>query len=174
MTDFQTKDSGERQKFDTGAQRDTQTGKPRYDLIPSKALERVAGLYARGAEKYDEWNWAKGIPVSRNLASLDRHLNQYIQGDRDEDHLAAVVWNALAIIHYEEYRHLYDHLFDLPDFNASTLAEALRLEEKSPEVDDEIDPDSYTPPSLRESQELRELATDQQRQDDLQPLGPMR
>lgn len=97
-----TKDSGEREQFDSGAKRDTQAGKPRYDLIPTHALKRIAGLYARGADKYDDNNWHKGIPYSRCLASLERHLQQWKQGDRDEDHLAAVVWNALAIMHYEE------------------------------------------------------------------------
>jgi hypothetical protein len=102
VSDFVTKDSGERQTFSTGARRDTQTDKDRYDLIPTHALRRVAGLYARGAEKYDDNNWQKGIPFSRCMASLERHLHQFKQGDIDEDHLAAVVWNALAIMHYQE------------------------------------------------------------------------
>ena len=100
--EFVTKDSGKRQQFETGAQRDTQEGKPRYDLIPTHALRRVADLYARGAEKYDDNNWHKGINFSRCLASLERHLHQWKQGDTEEDHLAAVVWNALAIMHYQE------------------------------------------------------------------------
>jgi hypothetical protein len=102
VSEFVTKDSGARQEFETGAKRDTQTGKDRYDLIPTHALRRVAGLYARGAEKYDDNNWHKGIPFSRCLSSLERHLNQWKQGDTEEDHLAAVVWNALAIMHYQE------------------------------------------------------------------------
>jgi hypothetical protein len=109
---FITKDSGERQKFDTGAQRDSHGDKTRYDLIPTFALKRVADLYARGAEKYDDDNWMKGIPYRRCLASLERHLHQFKQGDLDEDHLAAVVWNALAIMHYQEVGR--DDLDDLP------------------------------------------------------------
>lgn len=31
---FKTKDSGKRVKFDSGFQRDVNTGKPRFDLIP--------------------------------------------------------------------------------------------------------------------------------------------
>lgn len=125
---YVTKDSGERQQFDTGAQRDTQTGKPRFDLVPSKALERVANLYSRGAEKYDDNNWMKGIPVSRCLSSLERHLHQFKQGDTEEDHPAAVVWNMLAIMHFQEYPQFYAELSDLPDWDAATLAEALHLE----------------------------------------------
>lgn len=135
-TEFQTKDSGARENFDTGARRDTQEGKPRYDLIPVAALERLAGLYARGADKYGDYNWARGIPVTRNIASLERHLKQYIAGERDEDHLAAVAWNAFAIMHYEAYPQLYGHLFDLPDFTADTIEEALAHQiERQREVD---------------------------------------
>lgn len=109
---YQTKDSGKRQDFETGSRRDSQEGKPRYDLIPTLALKRVAHLYARGAEKYDDWNWSKGQPYSRIIASLERHLHQFKQGDTDEDHLAAVCWNALAIIHFQETGR--DELDDLP------------------------------------------------------------
>lgn len=101
VNNYVTKDSGERQDFTSGAKRDTQSGKSRYDLIPPGPLKRLADLYARGAEKYGEANWQKGMPTSRMLASLMRHLESYRLGDREEDHLAAVVWNAFAIMHFE-------------------------------------------------------------------------
>lgn len=100
--EFVTKDSGERQDFTTGARRDIQTGKPRFDLIPVGPLTRLANLYARGAEKYGDHNWQKGMPISRCYASLFRHLMQWVAGDQQEDHLAAVVFNAFAIMFYEE------------------------------------------------------------------------
>lgn len=99
---YETKDSGERQSFESGMVRDTQDGKPRYDLIPVGPLKRLAGLYARGAEKYDADNWQKGQPYSRAYASLFRHLIQWRAGENDEDHLAAVAWNAFALMWYEE------------------------------------------------------------------------
>jgi len=105
-----TKDSGAREEFDSGARRDTQDGKPRYDLIPPGPLKRLAELYARGAEKYDEHNWTKGMPISRYLASLMRHPEQYREGDTEEDHLAAVVWNAMAIMYFQGTD--WDDLFD--------------------------------------------------------------
>ncbi len=59
MTGYITKDSGKRQQFDTGMQRDTQDGKPRFDLIApldlpyeEQMLTRWAKLMARGAAKY--------------------------------------------------------------------------------------------------------------------------
>lgn len=44
-----TKDSGVRESFDSGMVRDTQQGKPRYDLIDRPILKRWAELMARGA-----------------------------------------------------------------------------------------------------------------------------
>lgn len=98
---YETKDSGNREEFGSGAVRDTQNDKPRYDLIPPKGLKRVAELYARGAAKYDDHNWRKGMPSSRFMASLLRHVEQYRAGDRDEDHLAGAIFNALALIEFE-------------------------------------------------------------------------
>lgn len=100
--EFEVKDSGEREQFDTGAQRDVQDLKPRFDLISPFSLERLAWVYARGAEKYLPRNWEKGIPFSRCLASAERHLMQFKMGDTDEDHLAQAVWNLMAILHYQE------------------------------------------------------------------------
>jgi hypothetical protein len=100
---FETKDSGARQEFDTGAKRDTQEGKPRYSLISPFALKRLAMLMVRGAEKYDEWNWEKGMPYSRFYESAERHLKQwYMQEEMQEDHLAAVLFNIMAIMHFQE------------------------------------------------------------------------
>lgn len=99
---YETKDSGKRQEFQTGAVRDTEENKARYDLISPLALTRLANLMARGAVKYNEWNWSKGMPTSRLFSSGLRHLIQYSLGNRDEDHLAAVMFNVMAIIHFEE------------------------------------------------------------------------
>lgn len=125
--DFVVADSGERQVFSTGAQRDSQEEKPRFDLIPPHALRRLAYVYARGAAKYDENNWMKGMPYSRILASLERHLQDFKEGKGDEDHLAQVVWNGIALIQYQELPQFYGHLDDLVDYNAKTLAEALHV-----------------------------------------------
>ena len=99
---YVTKDSGAREEFDSGARRDTQDGKPRYDLIPPGPLKRLAELYERGLQKYGENNWTKGMPTSRYLASAFRHLEAYRSDeDPEEDHLAAVLWNVMAIMHFE-------------------------------------------------------------------------
>lgn len=103
---YETKDSGERAEYDSGMVRDTQTGKPRFDLllpkgVPFRAqfLTRVAELLARGAEKYNDRNWelASGSEeLDRFRASAYRHFMQWVTGETDEDHAAAVVFNLLA------------------------------------------------------------------------------
>jgi hypothetical protein len=100
--DFVTKDSGQRESFDSGMVRDQRTGKGRYDLISPLALRRLAQLYERGAVKYEARNWEQGAPFCRFLDSAARHLQQYMAGERTEDHLAAVAWNVFAIMHFEE------------------------------------------------------------------------
>ena len=92
------KDSGEREEFTTGARRDTQKGKGRYDLLPSHALHRLAKHFENGAIKYGDSNWAKGMPTIRFMDSALRHLNYYKMGKRDEDHLIAVAWNIMCLI----------------------------------------------------------------------------
>lgn len=96
-------DSGNRQEFGTGAVRDIQEGKGRFDLIPPEAIFRLAKLYEGGARKYSPRNWEKGIPISRCLDSCFRHLYKYLAGWTDEDHLASAMWNIAAIMHYEKY-----------------------------------------------------------------------
>lgn len=146
------KDSGNRTEFATGAVRDIQRGKGRFDLMPLDAVEnllwtyehgnyaasgmfsdviayidkfkkdgtsdglfRAVCCYARatrkdifalmldvarhfenGALKYGEHNWQKGIPISRYVDSVLRHLMKDLAGETDEDHAAAFVWNCMC------------------------------------------------------------------------------
>lgn len=121
MTPFETKDSGSRRRFDTGSQRDMGKGKGRYDLISPLALRRIAELLERGANKYEARNWEKGQPQSVFMDAALRHLFKYLEGMRDEDHLAAAAWNVMAMIH-QEVRDgrggLAKGLLDLPNYTA--------------------------------------------------------
>lgn len=102
QNNFTTKDSGQRETFTTGSVRDLRVGKGRYDLLPPRALRRLAQLYERGAIKYGDRNWEKGQPLSRMLDSAIRHLFQFLEGKTDEDHGIAVAWNILGIIEIQE------------------------------------------------------------------------
>lgn len=98
---MELKDSGNRRTFDTGAVRDIQEGKGRYDLMPFEAIRRLAVHCEKGALKYGERNCEKGIPVSSLLDSALRHLCKFAEGQTDEDHLTAAFWN-IAMIMYTE------------------------------------------------------------------------
>jgi hypothetical protein len=94
-------DSGERRQYDTGAVRDRQRGKGRYDLLPPKAIDRIAKHFENGAVKYGDRNWEKGINLSDFIDSALRHTFKYLDGWNDEDHLAAAAWNLLCAIQTE-------------------------------------------------------------------------
>lgn len=103
---FETKDSGERQEYESGMRRDIQRDKPRFDLLLTEGLPyeaqfltRFAGLLSRGAEKYGERNWqlaSSREELERFKASALRHMMQWACGERDEDHAVAVAFNLMA------------------------------------------------------------------------------
>ena len=102
VSDYITKDSGERKEFSTGMQRDTAEGKARYDLcIPQDCeepmLKRWAELMGRGCEKYGARNWEKASTneeLERFRESAFRHFMQWFLGLEDgEDHASAIYFN---------------------------------------------------------------------------------
>jgi len=97
------KSTGEKRVFSTGSQRDSSTGKPRTELLPDDLLSRVATWYGLGAEKYGDNNWRLGQPQAACLGSLKRHLAKWENGDTDEDHLSAIIFNVLSIMNVEMY-----------------------------------------------------------------------
>jgi len=115
--DYEILDSGERKKFETGAQRDIQTNKGRYDLLPPQAIRALAVHFEKGCNKYGERNWEKGIPVARYIDSALRHTFQFLEGRDDENHLVSAIWNLLCV--YEtiiriQRGKLPENLYNLP------------------------------------------------------------
>ena len=93
---YEIKDSGTRQEFSTGAVRDAQIGKGRYDMVPMATLAALAQHYEKGCLKYGENNWQKGIPVMRFLDSAMRHLSKAMAGMNDENHMISALWNIFS------------------------------------------------------------------------------
>jgi hypothetical protein len=108
---FVTKDSGVREEYDSGMVRDIQDGKPRYDLLfvdglpmEEQLLTRWAQLLERGARKYGEKNWQLANSEdeqARFRASAARHFFQWMMGEEDEDHAAAVCYNLSSYIYLD-------------------------------------------------------------------------
>lgn len=136
---YTTKDSGQREEFDTGARRDVRDGKGRYDLISPVALRRLAQVLERGAKKYGERNWEKGIPVGRYLDSAIRHIYQYIEGHEDEDHLGHAMWNIMAAIHTLEVKPELNDLRKDEKAASETGFERVNFPESTPEFDELFD-----------------------------------
>lgn len=94
---FETKDSGKREEFESGMVRDTQENKTLYHLVfDGPMIHRWAELLTRGAKKYSEGNWMKAegeAELNRFRSSAARHFVQWLMGEQDEDHAAAVMFN---------------------------------------------------------------------------------
>lgn len=85
-------------------------------------MQRDAQHMENGAVKYGDRNWEKGQPLSRYLDSAMRHIQKYLMGHREEDHMAAARWNIGALMHTEEMIRrglLPAELNDLPDWEAT-------------------------------------------------------
>lgn len=105
--EFETKDSGKREEYNSGMVRDTQEGKPMYDLCVPLDCPKEASMYyrwamlmARGMAKYGYRNWEKAnseAELQRFKASAFRHMMQWFnEWDTSEDHAAAVFFNIQA------------------------------------------------------------------------------
>lgn len=97
MSDFTVRDSGKREQFASGMQRDVTTDKIDFTLcFDGPMFERLAAHLTKGAQKYDKRNWMKAAgpeEMARFRESAARHFIQWLRGDTDEDHAAAVMFN---------------------------------------------------------------------------------
>jgi len=119
---FTIRDSGKREEFDGGMQRDTTQGKSRPDLVRDGPmfLRWVAHL-TKGAIKYVARNWMKAtgeVEYDRFLESADRHYTIWYTWRRygvnieeashpttfplTEDHAAALFFNVNGVEYLQE------------------------------------------------------------------------
>lgn len=69
------------QQFDSGAVRDTQEGKIKFDLITPTFKKDLAAMLTAKAAHYGDRNWEKGIPTARTFSSLLRHVEALGRGE---------------------------------------------------------------------------------------------
>jgi len=97
MSDFIVKDSGQRQEFSGGMVRDVADNKTWWSLVyDGPMLKRWATHLTKGAKKYAARNWMKAegqAELDRARDSACRHFAQWMAGEVDEDHAAAVYFN---------------------------------------------------------------------------------
>lgn len=96
-TEYTIKDSGVREQYESGMVRDTADDKVMWGLVyDGPMLKRWAIHLTKGAKKYAKRNWMKAAgeaELDRARDSAARHFAQYMAGEVDEDHAAAVIFN---------------------------------------------------------------------------------
>lgn len=89
-----------------GAVREADPSKPLIGCISPVAKRALGRLMAKAEDKYKAHggcrNWEKGMPVTRVIESIERHIADFQMRDEKEDHLAAIMWNAMVLIHYRD------------------------------------------------------------------------
>ncbi len=80
-------------------------GKLRYDLLPPHPIEEIVKVLTKGAEKYGDHNWQKGMEWNKVIASMKRHIAAFEKGeDYDNEsgllHMAHAATNALFLLEY--------------------------------------------------------------------------
>ena len=81
------------------------------NLTHPEIILEVSMHYKQGADKYGERNWEKGIPLHSYIDSGVRHFLKHIDGQTDERHDRAFVWNMLGAIWTMEHR---PEMIDIP------------------------------------------------------------
>lgn len=84
----------------------------RFDLISAIGLKRLAVTYGEGSLKYGDHNWRKGQPYSVIMNHTLAHLVSYMNGDRNEDHLAHAAWNLFTLMDLEQTKPEMNDLYD--------------------------------------------------------------
>lgn len=86
-----------RHTFESGMVRDTASNKTLWSLTRDGPMfKRWAQHLTAGAERYGKRNWmlASGLEeLHRARESAARHFEQWMNGETDEDHAAAVFFN---------------------------------------------------------------------------------
>lgn len=62
-----------------------------------KALLELSKHFEQGAIKYGERNWEKGLPEYCYIDSAIRHYLKWMDGQDDEPHDRAVLWNLICL-----------------------------------------------------------------------------
>lgn len=108
------KPSKEVRNFDTGAKRDGNLEKPFIHNLKGYTRQRFGYHMTIGARRYGDSNFLKGIPTEVYLESLDRHLAAYLEGDRSEDHLSAIIFGTQGCMLNEQKEGVTaNHYFEL-------------------------------------------------------------
>lgn len=100
-------------------------GKIPMDLLSPYFLLGISEVLQFGAEKYEPYNWAKGIKYSRVFSAMQRHLWAFWAGeDLDAETGKPHLWHAgcclMFLTHYEFNYDQYKEFDDSPQYQEIT------------------------------------------------------
>lgn len=99
------------QELKTGVKKDE--GKARFELLAYEVLYAVSRILTKGAEKYADRNWEKGINYGRVFGAAQRHLSDWwnarLEGkdginhaDGSESHIDHAITELMFLSAYEK------------------------------------------------------------------------
>ena len=77
-------------------------GKAKWSLVPQSALLPMVNVLEFGAQKYDAFNWQKGLSITEICESLKRHLDSFMEGEDNDpestlSHIGHIQCNAMFL-----------------------------------------------------------------------------
>lgn len=101
----------------TGGEKGQKTAQ--FSLIPSLWLWELAVHYGIGARKYESRNWERGYDWGLSLDACQRHLHQWLNGERYDaetgsHHLIAAAWHLIALWYFDTMGKGTDSITALP------------------------------------------------------------
>lgn len=80
-------------------------GKLPLELTPWLSVMEMVRVLEFGAQKYDSWNWSKGLPYMTMIGSTMRHILKFISGEDLDDesglsHVAHAMTNLAFLLHF--------------------------------------------------------------------------
>lgn len=125
--------------FISGAVRSDSTGRGHYEDVSPLAMDRLAKHLELGAKEHGPWNYMLGMGMKRGMQSVLRHGSKYMFHKltgipAKEDHLSAMLFGLVSLIHTEEMIKLglaSPELDDIPTLETLKAAAAKRQQQKA-------------------------------------------
>jgi|SRR5579863_1275294 len=94
-------------------------GKLEHHLLSKDAIDGLIKILMFGKQKYDAWNWSKGIKYSRVYDALNRHMTAWFAGEEVDpetglSHVYHAMCNAMFLAHYISNPEKYKEFDDRP------------------------------------------------------------
>lgn len=90
--------------FENGSSRSE--ARPMYELVPRQAIDAIAERLTLGYRVHGRENWKNGGPLffAETKRHMAAHMFAYLEGDKSEDQLSAIITNAAMLCWWERKR----------------------------------------------------------------------